>query len=352
MYVLVLTLHFNMSQAGGSVGSHIAHALLATGQHTVTALTRTSSTTVLPKGVIPFPVDYSSPASLVSALKDQKIQVLVITLSVQASEDTHRMLVAAAAEAGVPYVMPNCYSVVIPDEVLRKESLAGELAMGYIRDVQSLTSTTSTSTSTFSEWGSPAWIALACSFWYEYSLSGGYLKTPLDLFGFDFHSRKAVFFDDGTAKINTSTWEQCGRAVASLLSLKEFPEDAADDREEVLTVSSWRNRPLRISSFYISQRDMLDSIHRVMGTTDADWEIVHENSAERYKAAVETMKTGDRAAFGRAMYTRIFFADANRPGQHYASVEGIFNEQLGLPVEDLDEATRRAIDMVVPPVKY
>ena len=90
-------------QAGGTVGSYIAGALLKTGRHAVTALSRKDSSNKLPKGVIVAPVDYDDGATIVAALKDQ--QFLIITMAPTAPRDTHHKLVQAAAKAGVPYVM-------------------------------------------------------------------------------------------------------------------------------------------------------------------------------------------------------------------------------------------------------
>ena len=254
---------------------------------------------------------------------------------------------AAAAAAGcVKYILPNCYCWIIPDsnETLRRESLAGEQALAYCRDIESHSD---------KDGKGPYWIAPACSFWYVYSLAGGYAQRPMDLFGFDFANRKITFFvhgDDGdnkNRKINVSTAEQCGRAVAALLSLKELPEDETD--KESITVSRWRNKPLAISSFYVSQRDMLDAVHQVLGTTDEDWTMETEDVRERYEKGVADMKKGDptRSGFSRALYARIFFPDAGRPEDGYASAEGADNEVLGLPKEDLVEATREAVELVL-----
>ena len=56
-------------------------------------------------------------------------------------------------------------------------------------------------------------VSLACSFWYEFSLAGSQAR-----YGFDFAKREVTFYDEGETKITTSTWPQCGRAVAALLS--------------------------------------------------------------------------------------------------------------------------------------
>jgi hypothetical protein len=159
-------------------------------------------------------------------------------------------------------------------------------------------------------------------------------------YGIDIKNKKAVFFDDGKTKINTTTWERCGEALAGLLSLKELPED---ENDKTPTVSSWKNKPVYISSFLASQRDMLDSIHRVMGTSDKDWEILYEKSDERCAKGIEDMKKGQRLGFARAMYSRGFYPNG---GGDYESTKGLDNEKLGLGKDDLDVATKRTVEMV------
>lgn len=177
------------------------------------------------------------------------------------------------------------------------------------------------------------WIALACGFWFEFSLGGG----P-DRYGFDFKERSVTFFDDGTTKINTSTFAQCGRALAALLSLKLLPEDESDKSP---TLASWENKVLYVSSFLVSQRDMFESAKRVTGTTDADWTVKHESSAERYKKGVEDWtEKRDLGGFVRLMYTRMFFPNG---GGAHEETKGLQNDVLGLPQEDLDEATKEAV---------
>lgn len=47
--------------------------------------------------------------------------------------------------------------------------------------------------------------------------------------GFDFANKRLTLYDEGTIKINITTWKQCARAVVVLLSLKELPGDANDN---------------------------------------------------------------------------------------------------------------------------
>ena len=89
-------------QAGGNVGRFMVEALLKTGKHTVTAITRQDSQTSLPDGV-EAKVDYSKPETLVEALRGQ--DALIITISGYAPiQETEEKLVRAAGDAGVPWI--------------------------------------------------------------------------------------------------------------------------------------------------------------------------------------------------------------------------------------------------------
>ena len=292
--------------------------LLQTKKHKVTALTRAGSSSVMPAGVASAQINYDDHSSLVKAMRGQ--DALIITLSVTAPHDTQSKLVSAAAEANVPWVFPNEYSPDGANEAMCNDMLIGRMSVPIRRQIEQL--------------GVSKWIGLSCSFWYEWSLPIG-----KDTYGFDIKNREVVLMDDGEQKIDTSTWPQCGRAMAGLLGLKQLPEDESD---KSLTLESFANGFAYVTSFTVSQKDMFDSIKRVTGTKDGDWKITHEGSRERWEAANKAFQGGDRSAFARTMYTRIF----------YPTGEGCFeqmgrktlNEQLGLPKESLDEYTKWCVD--------
>lgn len=102
-------------QAGGRIGKWIAEALLNTGKHTVTGITRADSPNKLPEGVIK--AAYSDDSSLVESLKGQ--QLLIITMHARANPDAQAKLVDAAVKAGVSYVMPNGVSRLYTSEIPR-----------------------------------------------------------------------------------------------------------------------------------------------------------------------------------------------------------------------------------------
>ncbi|KNG89279.1 putative isoflavone reductase family protein (CipA) [Aspergillus nomiae NRRL 13137] len=278
--------------AGGTIGWHISNALLQTGRHTVTALSRKGSANRLPQGVLVASINYNDEASMVAALNGQ--QFLIITMAPTAPRDSHSKLVQAAAKAGIPYIMPN------GDEIER-------LGM--------------------------QWITVCCGFWYDYSLAGGDSR-----FGFDFDKRSLTIYDDGNTKNSTSTLSQVGRAVAKVLSLNELPQDENDNS---LTLSTFLNQGVYITSFVVSQNDMFESVKRVTGTTDADWTITHVDTKKRYEDGLAQVKVGNMAGFSKMLYARAFYPDD--PSDLSAKAQ---NELLGLPDENLDESTKVGIDLV------
>lgn len=181
--------------------------------------------------------------------------------------------------------------------------------------------------------GVSSWVGLVCSFWYEYSLA----VSP-DAYGFDIKNKKATFFDDGETKIVASTWQQCGRAVAAVFSLPILPQDENDKGPYL---SMWKNKHVFVSSFLVSQRDMLDSLLRVTGDKESDWTIEHEPAEARWKKAHDAMQAGDFSGYVPRMYTRVFYKDGCGDFSHKLD-----NARLGLLEENQDAATKRAVDMV------
>jgi hypothetical protein len=286
-----------------------------TRRHKVTALTRLDSKGKVPDGVTSVGVNYDDESSIIEALKGQ--QFLVITLSVHAPDDLHSRIAAAAGKAGVPYIMPNVFGYPINPDDVKEHDRYGKLIMNRVADVERTNFSTP--------------IKMSCGFWYEWSLALGN-----QWFGFSIKDRKVTFFDDGKRIITVSTWNQCGRALAALLSLPES--------EGPMSLASFKNKDVLFNSFRVSQRDMLDSLHRVLGTTDADWETEYEPTAKRVQDGAEELKNGIFTGFPKMLYGGVFLE--SNPFSDYAATMPLANEALGLPTEDLDEATKRTVDMV------
>jgi hypothetical protein len=292
----------------------MAKFLLESGRFNITAITRPESTSELPPSIKVAKASNDDHAALVAALRGQ--DVLLITLSVTASPDTESKLIRAAAEAGVPWVMPNHWGCDVLEDVVQDIPGFGKVGQAH-KDIAAA--------------GVSSFLSLATGFWYEWSLA-----IPPS-FGFDFPSKSATFFDDGETAISISTWPQVGRAVTALLSLPIKSENGNTER----CLEHFKNQIVYVNSFTISQKDMFDSVLRVTGDKPEDWTINKEPARERYASAVKALQGGDRMAYVRMMYTRLFYDDGC--GNFEAS-RGVSNEILELPKEDLDEATARAIE--------
>lgn len=288
-------------------------ALVATGKHTITAITRTDSTSKFPDQVIPAFVDYSDHESLVRALRGQ--DALIITVGFFAPKNLSSLLVQAAADAEVPWILPNEWS---PDSAHE----------GLVRDISSLQNMPVVRDE-IRRLGKSSYIALCCGLWYEWCLS-----TPV-LFGIDCQARKATLFDDGSTRINTSTLAQVGRSVAALLSLPIQSNDGP-------CLANLRNSHVYTSSFCISQNDILESVFRVTGTRREQWIIEKRPVQEYCNEGIEARRQGTMREVGRQVYSRVFFDD---DAGNFEKRIGISNQMLGLPQEDIDEATKLAVKL-------
>lgn len=118
------------------MGRFMTEALLGTGKHTVTAITREDSQSKLPEGVAVAKVGYDKHDTLVKALKGH--DALIITLSGHSAiQEIEEKIARAAVEAGVPWILPNEWSPDTANEELVKDVFvfqpSGEHAIIWIR---------------------------------------------------------------------------------------------------------------------------------------------------------------------------------------------------------------------------
>jgi hypothetical protein len=83
----------------------------------------------------------------------------------------------------------------------------------------------------------------------------------------------------------------------------------------------------------------LDSVLRVTGTTESGWTVTKEPSAERYAAGLKELREGKPTGFPKLLFSRVLYPDGSGDFGH----KGTLNRLLGLPREDVDEATRVAV---------
>lgn len=309
-------------QASGHIGSSITRALLSTGRHTLTAITRTNSTSSFPSSpnLHISPVDYSYPTSLTTALAGH--DALIITLSVHAPPSTMHALLDAASSANIPWVLPNYFSSDPHLTQFQNDSLTGPATAETVAYVEKK--------------GNLSYIQMACGFWYEHSLCA--FKWG---FGFDALAKEALFYDEGTTRIATSTFARVGHAVARLFSLPVLPAHAQDAQA---TLSRFGNGPVYVASFGLSQKDMFASLLRVTGSREEEWKVEYRPVREVYEEGRRGLGEGKGAvAFATCLYSRMFF-----PTGEGDFTDKLDNGVLGLGMvgdEDVDEATGRAVQL-------
>lgn len=306
---------------GGRSGRSICDALLRTGKHRVTAITRSDSSSTMPSGLHAIvKVDYTDHTALVNALTRE--DALIITMAVTAPPTSQIALIDAAVEAGVRYIMPNEWGVDLTKTEMSNDTMMNNRYMPVREHIEKFGA------------GKTSWIGLCCGFWYEFSLAGTEAR-----YGFDFARRTLTIYGRGDVKINTSTWPLVGMAVAKLFSWR-IESDGKDAGSPCL--SAYANKAVYVSSFFVSQRDMFQSVLRVTGDSENDWTITQEDVVARYHRGMNMMKEGQIVGFGILLYARVFYEDG--AGDYNGKLD---NEVLELPEESLDEATRVAVKMAL-----
>lgn len=289
----------------GTVGSVTLAALLKTGIHTITAITRTESGAIFPDGVIVKKGDYSDASFLASALEGQDVLVLQVNMMPDAME-SQVTLIEAASKAGVRWVLPTEFGSDIYSPIATDFPMTG-MKKRY-RDL-------------IEEKGM-SWVAVVNNPWFDWSLKQG-------LWSIDIPARKATVHNPGTVKFNTTTLEQVGRGSAALLSL-------SDEK-----LNGYKNKPVYLRSFLITQQQVLDSALRATGTKDSDWEIVKQDPEVAIKASRDAVAAGNPYAFVSEFY--LAHMQEGRGG-NYEEKAAKDADILGLEEESLDEVIKHVVE--------
>jgi hypothetical protein len=159
----------------------------------------------------------------------------------------------------------------------------------------------------------------------------------MEYFQIDIKSRKATLFVGGSnTKFNTTTLPQIGLAVARLLKLHEDPASP-------LTLEEYAGTDLYVSSFRVSQEDILASVQRVTGTSDDDWTIDREKTLAQYVGeGKEALGRGEFSGLFPVLFGTLF--EQGTGGDYEGDGKPLSNGLLGLPVEDLDEVVKMVVD--------
>jgi uncharacterized protein YbjT (DUF2867 family) len=291
-----------MVGATGTIGTPTLSALLKVGIHSITAITRAESDATFPSGVEVKKGDYNDASFLASALKGQDVLIMQLNMMQMELQVT---LIEAAAKAGVPWVLPTEFGSDIYSPIAADFAMTG--SKKKYRDL-------------IAEKGL-SWVAIVNNPWFDWSLKAG-------MWSIDIPGKKATLYNVGNTKFNTSTLGQVGNAVAKLLSL---PDEK---------LNAYKNRPLYVRSFLVSQRDIFDSVVRATGTKESDWEVKTQEPEEAIEQSRKAVAAGNMMAFVGEFYTAHM---QEGRGGNYEDKAVKDAATLGLEKEDLDKVVNRVV---------
>jgi hypothetical protein len=152
------------------------------------------------------------------------------------------------------------------------------------------------------------------------SLAGGF-------FGINIKDRTARFYDDGHTLFSTTTLAQVARGVTKLFELP-FSE-----------LEKFKNDFVYMSSFTVSQSQILRSVQKATGTNNKDWNISNVPVDEAIEKGLAEFKNGNFKGLLDVLY-----GNNSKPGMGGRFEEKLNNELLGLRGEDLDIVVKGIVD--------
>ncbi|KAI1628043.1 hypothetical protein EDD37DRAFT_624079 [Exophiala viscosa] len=287
----------------GLTGAEIVRHLLRA-NFDVSVLSRASSNAQIPNGAKVIKTDYTHD-SLVAALKGQDA---VVSAMATFHLEQQFPIIDAAAEAGVRRFIPSEYGVDTSDP-----SVTNLVPLtGLKRDaVERLKAKESTGMS---------WTGL---------IVGAFFDSILDMpgiLGVNMAEKTLTVFDGGDITFEATNLAQIGRAVTAVLSAEHVEETA--------------NQYIYINSFTISQNQMLKTFQNLTGNA---FQVTHAKKQEAQTVADEKIRGGpsDEEAWRRGNYEAIVLLMLNNGGFcEFSKTKGLWNDRLGLPLEDAEETIR------------
>ncbi|KAK5122291.1 hypothetical protein LTR85_004202 [Meristemomyces frigidus] len=301
--------------ASGNVGTSALKHLLFTNRFNITIISRPSSTASFPSLTIK-KGSYDDRNFLHDAFSGQDAVLFALGFMAMAEQTK---LIAAAAKAGVKWILPTEYAGDGMNEAMMAAVPIFQPKVQARKQVEELGAT----------YEGLKWIGIATNPWVEFSIRMG-------LYGINFEKNTATLYTDA-GPFNQSTLEQVGLGISRLLSLPV--ENATNPRA---SLQHYANNFVYMSSFIATQSRILQAVQRATGTQDSDWTIDRSATIEQWIAqAHEAMVKGDRMA--AAGLTFAMYMGEGKGGDYQdKAVEDM--KVLGLHDEDLEEVVRKAVE--------
>ncbi|OAL43344.1 isoflavone reductase [Pyrenochaeta sp. DS3sAY3a] len=279
--------------ASGNLGTEMLQAFLRS-KYEVTVLSRKDSKSTFPKDVHVLKVDYSHPPSLQTAMTGQDVVISMIGGAVVGDQDK---FIDAAVAAGVRRFMPSEFG---PDT----------LNPGVHEIIPTLPAKVSTVNYLKTKESSMEWTSLITGVWLDWALE-------LGLFAFDFKNRVAAIVDGGDTLFTGTILPKVAKAVLAIL----------DRAEET------RNTYIYVSSFNITQNDLLQAFEKVDGQK---WTVKHENSKDILAQGRKMVQEGN---YGGTIHL-VRYLVTNTAALGKSPQEELWDEKLGLEPDNLEQVIR------------
>jgi hypothetical protein len=160
------------------------------------------------------------------------------------------------------------------------------------------------------------WTAIYTGQFFDWGLESGWLD-------YDLKKKKAVIFDSGNKEWSTTIIGTVSTAVVKVL----------------LKPGETKNRPVFISSFTLSQHQLLKALERASGSK---WEVEKITSEEALKKGRE-LDSQDKYEGLKLLVLLLLYSDDADRGANFEKDGLLDNKLLGLPVEDFTEVVERVV---------
>lgn len=234
-------------------------------------------------------------------------------------------IIRAAAKAGLKYVLPTEYGAPSGND---KQAAASPVVQAKRDDHKLIESLgmkwVGVVTNGWIDYVSPVWVSTYC-------MPGLHLTSAQSLqygvYDILIPERKATLYTD-SARFSATTIPQVAAAVASFLCL---PKSKIDE--------SFANNYLYVSSFVLTQPEIFNSVLRVTGSTEKDWQIERKAVKNCIDEGWELVNGGNPAGHFKILYG-LSYSDGM--GGEISDLS--HNQMLGLEQEDLDAVVKRAVE--------
>ncbi|PSN58963.1 NAD(P)-binding protein [Corynespora cassiicola Philippines] len=244
--------------ASGNLGQAIVPFLIRA-NFNVTAICRSDSTASFAENINVIKTEYTL-GPLTEFLKGQDVVLCVLDPAALAAE---AVVIDAATSAGVKWFIPSEFGHNTADERVLSSL---PLLKGKTDIVTKLESKKASGLN---------WVGIVTGLFFDWCLSRDFL-------GFNIKEKTALIWDEGDTKFHSTNIGDIGMALVNLLSNPG-------------TLEKVKNTYVYISSFEVTQNEILLELERATGTT---FQVRRFSSEDMKQSALKSLAQGDRSAVG------------------------------------------------------